>query len=429
MCDAGGPDLARLAAALRSRHCAELRKGDLMFLARMWGYRSDVWSRRKDRRYAQRADGAPPPPLPASAHMQTHVLSGPGAPHAMQLAVGTASGSTLEWDRFAAEPPSVQARAVRACCFPCPLVSACFSSQVQQCADASCIFSLPTQLAAVHAQLSGPLRMLAERSITAFTFTDGVSERLLQLHARGTAAALPPAMIALMATSLGDSRKHLQVGIDAMRRLLGAMRQQHADIQLALLRLPPGDGLRPAWVSMGGKEPPWEALLRDLAVLADFAICCSKHAPLAEVAAVAGGSAAELVVSSSSSDTTATTTTTTAAAVADVAAGACSATSAQLQAAAVSGVPPELLASMADPKSRVRNGGTFMLELITRIASMLAQLKLASYDAYLNAASLSLGLLIGNITAVAAALTEHEERVGAAGRVLAAALPPATTVF
>jgi hypothetical protein len=384
MCDGGGPDLARLAAALRSRHCAELRKGDLMFLARMWGYKSDVWSRRKDRRYAQRADGAPPPPLPVSAQMHTHVMSGPGAPHALQLAGGTASGSTAAWDRFAAEPPSVQ-------------------------------------LAAVHSQLAGPLRVLAERSIAAFTITDGISERLLALHARSGAAALPPAVLALAADTLGDSRKHLQVAVDAMRRLLTAMRQQHADIQLALLRMPQGDGMRPAWIVMGGKEPPWEALLRDLAVLADFAICCGKQARLAEVEAVAGGcdarggAAAADVVSSSDSDTAAAAATPSDS-TAVVAAGA------QRQAAAAPDVPPELLDSLfTDPKNNVRAGGTLALELTTRIASMLAQLKLATHEAYLNAASLSLGLLIGHLTAVAAALTAHQERVSAAGRVLIAA--------
>jgi hypothetical protein len=65
MCDAAGQ--ARLAAALRARHCAELRKGDLMYLSRVWGYRSDVWARRKDRRYTPRDGGAPPPPAAANA--------------------------------------------------------------------------------------------------------------------------------------------------------------------------------------------------------------------------------------------------------------------------------------------------------------------------------------------------------------------------
>lgn len=77
MCDAAGQ--ARLAAALRARHCAELRKGDLMYLSRVWGYRSDVWARRKDRRYTPRDGGAPPPPAAANTVLLDRLVREPSA--------------------------------------------------------------------------------------------------------------------------------------------------------------------------------------------------------------------------------------------------------------------------------------------------------------------------------------------------------------
>jgi hypothetical protein len=95
LCDAR-PGLARLAAALRARHCAELRKGDLMFLARTWGYRSNVWARRKNRAYQQRA-GAPPAPPPVQH-------AGALVPHAAHGIVAP------QLDRFAAESPAAQVR-------------------------------------------------------------------------------------------------------------------------------------------------------------------------------------------------------------------------------------------------------------------------------------------------------------------------------
>lgn len=58
----------RLAAALRSRQSAELRKGDLLWLCALWGYRSHVWARKKDGpgggRRAVPAEPAPPPATP-----------------------------------------------------------------------------------------------------------------------------------------------------------------------------------------------------------------------------------------------------------------------------------------------------------------------------------------------------------------------------
>jgi hypothetical protein len=48
------PGAARLVAALRARHSAELRKADLLALCRHWRYASDVWGRK--------SDGRVPPP-------------------------------------------------------------------------------------------------------------------------------------------------------------------------------------------------------------------------------------------------------------------------------------------------------------------------------------------------------------------------------
>ena len=55
---------------------------------------------------------------------------------------------------------------------------------------------------------------------------------------------------------------------------------------------------------------------------------------------------------------------------------------------------------------------------MTRICSMLAQLKLASNAVYLNAVSLSVGLIIGHMSAVQQALAGQAERMQCAQNVL-----------
>ncbi len=268
-----------------------------------------------------------------------------------------------------------------------------------------------SQLAAVHAQLSGPLRLLAERSAAAFSNSEGPSAHLLQLSSRdaGAPLRLPPPVAALAAEAVRDGQVQLEVSLDNMRRVSDALRMQHQEVQAALLRLAPGDAARPAWVVMSGKEPPWEAIVRDLGTLANFAIACGAQ-PSGPAAVAARAMLSE-----------------------EPPAPARAATAAAASRRAAAAAPPAAeearmlqFMSGACHKRHLSDGGMLALELATRVSLMLAQLKLASYEAYLHASSLTLGLLIGHLTAVSAALNGHLERVTAAGRVLAAAgaMPP-----
>ena len=245
LCEAAGPTQARLAAALRARHCAELRKSDLMYLSRIWGYRSDVWSRRKDRRYAPRDGGAPPPPPPAVLPAAAATL----LPRAPALAAGACK---------CAEPPALD-------------------SLVREPAA--------KQVAAVQAEIAGPLRQLAERSIDAFSTEAGPSEMLLIMSSRG--GTMPAAVLAIAATAMSHSSSHLQMAQAGLKRLLDGARQVHAELQLTLLRLTPAEGARPAFSTFAGKEAPWDVLLREVLLLSDFAIVCSTALEAVPAAAAA----------------------------------------------------------------------------------------------------------------------------------------------
>jgi hypothetical protein len=246
LCEAAGPTQARLAAALRARHCAELRKSDLMYLSRIWGYRSDVWSRRKDRRYVPREGGAPaPPPAPALLPAAAATLL-PRAP-------GHAAGACK-----CAEPPALD-------------------SLVREPAA--------KQVAAVQAEIAGPLRQLAERSIDAFSTEAGPSEMLLVMSSRG--GTMPAAVLAIAATAMSHSSSHLQMAQAGLKRLLDGARQVHAELQLTLLRLTPAEGARPAFTTFSGKEAPWDVLLREVLLLSDFAIVCSTALEAVPAAAAA----------------------------------------------------------------------------------------------------------------------------------------------
>ena len=339
MCEAAGPAQARLAAALRARHCAELRKSDLMFLSRVWGYRSDVWSRRKDRRYAPRDGGAPPPPPP---------------PLPASRAADAQPCSLL--DRVVREPSA-------------------------------------NQLAAVHAEVAGPLRQLSERSIEAFSIEAGPSEMLLVMSSRGT--GLPASVLQVAAAAVAHSSANLTVGQNGLARLLDAARLVHADVQCALLRLTPDDSLRPAFTALAAKEAPWELLMRDYLLLSDFAIAASAGMESVPIATVAQQSSTD--ADNDCGDDEAI----------------------------------QLMVSSCR-KAHVAHAGRLCMEMATRISSMLAQLKLSSYAVYLNAVSLSVGLLVGHLTAVQVALQRTAQRMQVAQGVLveagvAPALPDLTS--
>ena len=68
----GGEQWARLVASLRNRRAVDLRKADLLFLCRLWGYRSDIWRSRRGRGAVQNTLAVAPP-----TQRQTAVLPAP----------------------------------------------------------------------------------------------------------------------------------------------------------------------------------------------------------------------------------------------------------------------------------------------------------------------------------------------------------------
>ena len=141
------------------------------------------------------------------------------------------------------------------------------------------------QLAAVQAEIAGPLRQLAERSIEAFSTEAGPSEMLLVMSSRG--GTMPAAVLAIAATAMSHSSSHLTMAQAGLKRLLDAARQVHAELQLTLLRLTPAEGARPAYSTFSGKEAPWDVLLREVLLLSDFAIVCSTALEAVPAAAAA----------------------------------------------------------------------------------------------------------------------------------------------
>lgn len=66
----GDEAAARLAAALRARRVADLRKHNMLYLCREWGYKSDVWKPRGDSRRSNGGQRAHAPPAAAPGQMR-----------------------------------------------------------------------------------------------------------------------------------------------------------------------------------------------------------------------------------------------------------------------------------------------------------------------------------------------------------------------
>ncbi len=230
LCDS--PAHARLAEALRNRSAASLRKGDMFTLCRVWGFRSSVWARRKDRPYAVRRDA---PTSPALGDPEQQRQQQQQQQQQQQLALR---------DSLASQAPA-------------------------------------TQLAAVHSRLA-ELRILAERSVAAFSSTERTTRQL-----RATSGApLPPPAVAILAESVAFCTTHMSLAVDNLVRLVAALREQHDNLQVMLLRLSPGERVMPAWRALSSKEAPWEAVLRETGQLADFAITTGTQS---RVACITGG--------------------------------------------------------------------------------------------------------------------------------------------
>jgi hypothetical protein len=363
--DAAGPH-ARLVAALRSRHCAELRKGDLMELCRLWNYRSDIWSRRKDRQYVRRAGelrtgpaGAPEPP---------------GQQLAALAPQRSAEGCALLPSSFALQPASQQVRPRR------PTVMHERSRHAlppPRLLTRIAAARAPAQLAMVHEELAGPLRALSERSVAAFAMNE-YPERLLALvAAAGGGTRLPPSAAAYLPEFTEHSMRQLEGARRGLQSMAGALTQQREGIQCTLLRLRPEERARPAWRALGGTEPPWDALLRDSAALCRSAINCC--AVLPSPSSTAGTPPRE-----------------------DAASGCCGSSGGSPVADEADA--QALQALTLSCASTISTAGGHALEMVTHVGSMLAQLKLAPYEVYLAAVDLLLGLLQGHKAAVAEAL-------------------------
>ena len=225
-CFAAVPARASLANALRLRHCTMLRKGDLLYLARAWGYKSDIWGHRKDRR------GGRGPPVDATS---TAVVAHTAAPSLSRLA--------------ATQPEA--------------------------------------QLAEVRAALAGPLRALAERGIVAFAGFEGVTQRVAQLsHCPGSAAQLRA--LGPYAQVLVDIGMRGQQGALAeISRLQTALQALHADVQLRMLRMDATQAARPAFLELTAEaEAPMELVFRDITKLCHSAMMQSSICSVVALSAV-----------------------------------------------------------------------------------------------------------------------------------------------
>ena len=250
-CDAAGPARAALARALRVGHCSLLRKGDLLYLARIWGYRSDIWGHRKDRRVRG--------PLPAASSLSA----------AVPPDVAAAMSAPLALERVAIARPELQ---VRGACRVCAIGVA------DEAAAPPCCFVL--QISEFQAALSGPLRTLAESSLEAFASFESVGHRILQLsHCEGAAAQLR-GLGRTAFTVLEVSGAHKCGALAEINRLLAMLQMQHADVQLRMLRIDPAQAGRPAFLALAAEvEAPWELLFRDIAQLCNSAITSSSNKP------------------------------------------------------------------------------------------------------------------------------------------------------
>ena len=249
-CDAAGPARAALAQALRVGHCSLLRKGDLLFLARVWGYRSDIWGHRKDRRVRG--------PLPAATSLSAAVPRGVAAVMRAPLALEPA----------AITRPEVQVRDACRVRAPMTLLTR------QQLA------LVVVQISEFHAALGGPLRALAESSLEAFASYESVGHRIMQLSHREGAAAQLRGLGRTAFTVLEVSAGHKCGALGEINRLLAMLQMQHADVQLRMLRVDPAQAGRPAFLALASEvEAPWELLFRDIARLCNSAITSESNKP------------------------------------------------------------------------------------------------------------------------------------------------------
>jgi hypothetical protein len=287
----------RLAKALRERQASSLRKSDLFELCRLWSYRSGVWLRRRDRRARPRAPAAESK-LPAAA---AACRPPPAASGALQLVLAAAPG---------------------------------------------------TQLQPVHVQLA-ELRRLAEVSIA--SFADAKQGRTM-LAAVTSGRALPPLAASVLDSAAQFASAQLDQALGELQALTLRLRQQHAELQVSLLRLQPAQRVAPAWQVLSGHPAPWSALLLDLGRLADFAVQCGKRHPDGALALLecAGEPTQEALAAAAGGDLV-------------------------LQAQ---------LAVACGSSCATGRGGAFALELLALLDAILSTQKLAAYEQYLNAASL-----------------------------------------
>lgn len=216
------PGRGKLAAALRSKHCSELRKADLLFLCRLWGYQSDVWMSRKQRRVGGR--DATAPPAPASQALQ----------QPLWLAAAAA----------AAQPPLLPALA-----FPSVLAAA-----------------QGGQVDAVRSLCVSETRVLAQQSAESFSDV-AVTRQLLDLL-RTSSPHVQPSLLEVVRRKLSNVRYAQR----STERIGSELRELHAALQAQLMGLSQADGAALAWQAFAGREPPLDPLCRQLQELCALAI-------------------------------------------------------------------------------------------------------------------------------------------------------------
>jgi hypothetical protein len=238
----GGAQGARLGAALRERRSSSLRKDDLLWLCRAWGYASDIWARRKSRLCTRRVRGA-----------------------------------------ALAAPPAQRMSAAALLPLPPPFTLP----------DAP----PPAQLAVAHAALEGPLRELAARSARAFGDTRVAARLLSRLAAGAPPLALPRRLRAALDAALRASARDLATARGAIATLAAqaAAATHAAHAARAALVADAADAGAPAWRAMRGREHAWEPLARAMGQLVEFGLASGeelRRSLHADVVALHGGPSA-----------------------------------------------------------------------------------------------------------------------------------------
>ena len=240
------------------------------------------------------------------------------------------------------------------------------------------------QLAAAHAQLAGPLRALAERSLRALEdarVAERLTARLAPPHA--PPRALRPASRAALCEALAIGARDLATARVAVGQNAAAAAAALAATHAQRAALAPAARSQAAWRALRGCEHAWEPICRDIGQLLEFALR-SGEALQQKLPALAAAAAPDDVADGLAGD--------------------------EALARDTSGEDPQVV-----------EGATAALQLLAQAGSLMAQLKAeAPFEAYLAAGAALLSLLTQYLAGCAQALELRLHTLANTRRLLAA---------